>query len=311
MIVDWPDFPMRGMIEGYYGTPLSNSERIDTFLRMRFLRQNLYLYAPKDDAYTRSSWAIPYPQGLANDIASAAARANELMIDLVWGISPGYAVGENVDPGQSIQYSSDTDFERLISKVESVRSLGVRKFALLLDDIQSQFVWPNDAHVFPSMAAAHAHLLNRLQAYLSSSDPSARLLAVGTAYAEDVSNWQSYNQDLGTLLGSNIDIMWTGSSTFSRSISSGDLSVIDRLLNRNIVIWDNWPVSISALDGRSTDLAGAASGFLSNMILSQDDAHPIGDTWSIMGPLADYQWNPYAYIADVSLAEWAPLSGQF
>src|SRR4051794_39852786 len=61
---------------------------------------------------------------------------------------------------------------------------------------------------------------------------------------------------------------------------ASDMTAMNSKLHRYIVIWDNWPLGVEALSGRSADLPMTVSASLSNPILSQDNRHPISDTWS-------------------------------
>jgi hypothetical protein len=310
VIVDWPAIPLRGLIEGYYGRPLTSSERLTTLKRMGWLRQNLFLYGPKDDPYARAQWATPYPPEPARELAEAAAESERRRIDFLWSISPGYA-GTKQAPITPIQYSSDADFARLTAKIEQVRGLGVRKFSLFLDDISPELHHAADRAKFPSQAAAHAALMNRLQEYLLQKDLGARLLVVGTAYASDIKGWPQYNQELGPLLRPDIDVLWTGPLTFSLTIKASDMTTINGLLRRRVVIWDNWPLQPVALQGRSGDLADSVGGFLTNLMLSQDNKFPPSSTWLIMGTFADYGWDPSRYDPTGSLATWKAWSPRF
>src|SRR5256712_7078213 len=60
-VVDYPSFPERGIVEGFYGTPWSHQDRLEV---LRFEGQhgmNVYYYAPKDDPYHRKLWQEPHP----------------------------------------------------------------------------------------------------------------------------------------------------------------------------------------------------------------------------------------------------------
>ena len=54
--------PLRGVIEGFYGTPWQQEERLDILAFCRAEGFNAYLYAPKDDPYHREKWREPYPE---------------------------------------------------------------------------------------------------------------------------------------------------------------------------------------------------------------------------------------------------------
>ena len=69
-VADGPAFAIRGVIEGFYGTPWSDEQRLDMIDFLAAHRFNTFLYAPKDDPFLRDRWREPH----AADAAAAAAR---------------------------------------------------------------------------------------------------------------------------------------------------------------------------------------------------------------------------------------------
>ena len=62
MLIDWPDLPARGIVEGYYGAPWSFEARCSIFRFMGRNKMNTYIYAPKDDPYHHGKGCYePYP----------------------------------------------------------------------------------------------------------------------------------------------------------------------------------------------------------------------------------------------------------
>jgi hyaluronoglucosaminidase len=55
-------FPIRGVIEGYYGKPWTFEQRCDLLGFMQEHGMNSYFYAAKYDAYHRERWAELYRQ---------------------------------------------------------------------------------------------------------------------------------------------------------------------------------------------------------------------------------------------------------
>ena len=51
---------LKGVIEGFYGRPWSQSQRLELLERMQQLGLNTYLYCPKDDLKHRALWREPY-----------------------------------------------------------------------------------------------------------------------------------------------------------------------------------------------------------------------------------------------------------
>ena len=51
----------RGVIEGFYGTPWSQQNRLAQLNFYGAHKMNTYVYSPKDDPYLRAQWRDPYP----------------------------------------------------------------------------------------------------------------------------------------------------------------------------------------------------------------------------------------------------------
>jgi hypothetical protein len=289
VIADYPSFPERGIVEGFYGTPWSTQDRLDM---MRFEGQhglNVYYYAPKDDPYHRKLWREPYPPEQMNALKELvdAARAN--FVDFCFAISPGL----------SMTYSDDEDFAKLTAKLESVSKLGVSCFALFLDDVPPELQDPQDQAHFKSVAAAHVYVVNRLYRHLLSQSPENRLTVTPTTYTNA---WGSrdYIREMGAAVDPHVKLVWTGTKVVSPRITAAEAREWGQLLQRQPLLWDNFPVNdgipwrliLGPLRGRDPDLAQGVSGFISN---------PMNQAHASMIPLqtiADYLWNSRAYSPD-------------
>ena len=305
-IVDGAPFSLRGFVEGHYGAPLQPWQRACLIDRAAALRGNLYLYGPKGDPFAHQRWADPYPPDGAAALAAAAALARARDVDFAWAVSPGLQ-GGYAPPGGSISYASDEDFARLAAKVDSVRALGITRFALFLDDIDPALVYDADRAAFATPAAAHVALANRLDAYVTAAG-APHLLFVGPYYTNKLDGWQAWAAEVGATLAPGIDILWTGPAVYPDVTSADDLRAPDALFGRAVVLWNNQPRARIALTGYSPGLPAAARGFLSNTILMQEGYGFIfDDLWAIVGTLGDYAWNPAAYDPDRSLSTWDDL----
>ena len=294
VISDYPSFPERGIVEGFYGTPWSSQDRLDM---LRFEGQhgmNVYYYAPKDDPYHRKLWREPYPpeQMTALKELVDAARAN--FVDFCFAISPGL----------SMTYSDDEDFAKLTAKLESVGKLGVSCFALFLDDVPPELQNPQDQARFQSVAAAHVYVVNKLYQYLLSQSPDNRLTVTPTTYTND---WGSrdYIRELGASVDPHVKLVWTGTKVVPPQITADQAREWGKLLRRKPLLWDNFPVNdgipwrlnLGPLRGRDPDLAQEVSGFFSN---------PMNQAHASMIPLqtvADYLWNSHAYHPERALEQ--------
>ena len=305
-VVDAAPFAVRGIVEGHYGAPLEPWQRRCLLDQLVATRGNLYLYGPKDDPYAHQQWAEPYPPDAAAAISDAVAAAAARGIDFAWAVSPGLQQNYPA-PGGSISYASDADFARLAAKIDAMRALGVTRFALFLDDIDPSLVYPDDAAAFATPAAAHAALANRLDDYVTAGG-SQHLLFVGPYYTSKLDGWQSWCADAGAGLQPGIDVMWTGPAVYPDTFTVDDLVEPDRLLGRNVVIWNNVPRVVAPLTGFSGALPTAARGFLSNTILLQEGyGHDFDDLWQMVGTLGDYTWNPGAYEPWQSMDTWSAI----
>src|SRR5207245_1827923 len=84
-LVDYPDMPVRGITEGFYGPPYTTDERLSVIARMDVLRQNRFLYAPQNDDYAHDRWAESYPDDESRSLQLAVSAADSNLIDFVWG----------------------------------------------------------------------------------------------------------------------------------------------------------------------------------------------------------------------------------
>lgn len=94
---------LAGVIEGFYGQPWNQSERIELFDRMAAWGLNTYLYAPKDDMKHRAIWREAYS---ADELAQLQGLIQGCQTR---GIHFIYALG----PGLDIRYSDAGELERL------------------------------------------------------------------------------------------------------------------------------------------------------------------------------------------------------
>lgn len=303
-LIDYPGFPERGIVEGFYGDYYTRSERQLLMQMMGRLGMNTYVYGPKHDPYSHERWADPHPTEDAAAIRAAASFADSHLISFRWAISP--ARGGD----QAIKYSSDEDFERFKAKLESVRKLGVSRFAVFLDDIAEGLYWPEDRAKFPTLADAHASFLKRVSEYLRSRDPSARLLAVGTFYSSQQRGWQAYCTVLGQLVPAEVDLMWTGPYVYSLVIQSFHLTEVNSLLKRKVYLWDNAPQDLAPINRRSADLSGMVSGYVFNPVVNEGRALTPRDFFEIVGPQGDFLWNPNDYDPLASFVSWYQIRRQ-
>ena len=113
-VVDRPAMRHRGAIEGFYGSPWTQQERLDQLAFYGRFKLNTYVYAPKDDPYHRDRWREPYPPDRLADLRTLidAAAANHVRFTFA------------VSPGVSICYSDPADLDALVAKLDAVYAAG-------------------------------------------------------------------------------------------------------------------------------------------------------------------------------------------
>jgi len=291
VIADYPSFPLRGVVEGFYGRPWSQSDRLDVLRFEGQHRMNLYIYGPKDDPYHRKLWRELYPPEQLKLIGELAQVAHDNFVDFSFAVSPGL----------SMIYSSDADFKILTQKLATVQALGITNFALFLDDVPQHLVHPEDQARFHTLAEAHSQLINRLYAYLKDISPDNNLTVCPTTYTNE---WGSrdYIRELGAEVRSDIPIDWTGTEVMPRTITAGQAEQWGTNLRRKPLVWDNYPsddgnnalLNLGPLLDREPMLFTAVSGLFSN---------PMNQAHASFIPLqtqADYLWNPIVYNPQIS-----------
>jgi len=132
-----------GVIEGFYGRPWSEGQRLALFARMRGWRLGTYLYAPKDDLKHRLLWREPY------DAAELAGLSRLVEGAHAQDVAFAYALA----PGLDLRFADEEDAAALRGKVGQVLALGVRTVALLFDDVPRDLA-DADRERFTTLAAA-------------------------------------------------------------------------------------------------------------------------------------------------------------
>jgi hyaluronoglucosaminidase len=302
-------FAIRGVIEGFYGKPWSQEQRLDMLSFMSTHHLNTYVYAPKDDPYQRLRWGEPYPAAEASRMASLAQKAQEVGVKFVYSISPGLPAplpGETITPEMeraAITCSSTADREKLAAKVDQMRGFGVHTLLLSFDDVQEK-LQPADREAYGGdLARAHTELANWLLQKGRERDPQFTLWFAPTTYygLKDNPYWQT----LRTTLDKQVPVIWTGEKILSPRITTAQADEAARLLGRQPLVWDNYPVNdftysikkkpelfLGPLEGRDAKLDSHTAGWLANPML-QAEASKIA-----LATIGDYLDHPDTYRPD-------------
>jgi protein O-GlcNAcase/histone acetyltransferase len=223
---------LSGVIEGFYGPPWSQTERLELFGWMAKWGLNTYVYAPKDDLKHRALWRERYTPAESTALGAVCRACTEHGIRFVYALSPGL----------DIRYSRDTEMDSIRRRFTQVQAMGCRDFALLFDDIPDRLETEDDTR-FGSFAAAQSHVVNGAFRWLREQVPTARLLFCPTAYCGMMADRKlgggGYLERIGRELLPEIDIFWTGPDIISRELTVPHVRVAQNLLRRKPLIWDN------------------------------------------------------------------------
>ena len=295
-IRDWPTTPLRGVIEGFYGPPWSTADRLSQFDFLAAMKQNVYVYSPKDDAYLRAQWRQPYPSDQLAVIKQLVERATADHVQFTYALSPGL----------SVCYSSDSDEQALVQKFQSMWDIGVRSFAIPLDDISytswncaaDQAKWGTGGG---AAGAAQAYLLNKVQrGFIDTHPGAAPLEMVPTEYYDQADS--PYKTAIRTQLDPDVIVEWTGPGVVVPKITSAQAAAAKAVFGHDILVWDNYPVNdyttnrllLGPYTGREPGMTDYIVGVTANPMIESEPSK-IAEFTS-----GDYLWNAGSYNASAA-----------
>lgn len=287
-VIDWPDLPYRGTVEGYYGAPWSYEARKSQFEFYGRNKMNLYIYAPKDDPYHHGKGCYsPYPTEKAEEIRSLVKEAAANHVRFVWTIHPANTVKWEENDGRE-------QLDALCRKMQAMYDLGVRNFAVFVDDSFGEI----------GKAARQVQLCNYLLENFihKHSDVDQTLIMCPTGYNK---GWTTpaFLNTLGSGLHPDIRVMWTGDTVVNDITLQGQEWVNGHVM-RPTFIWWNWPcndfkrgrLSMGRAYGMDTveEMKTAMIGFVANPM-----EHAEASKTGLFG-VADYTWNITGFDSDTS-----------
>ncbi|WP_225988289.1 beta-N-acetylglucosaminidase domain-containing protein [Streptomyces lincolnensis] len=288
---DWPTAALRGVIEGFYGTPWTHTERLRQLDFYGRTKQNVYVYSPKDDDYLRARWRDPYPAAELASLKELVDRADTNHVRFTYALSPGL----------SVCYSSASDIKALTAKFDTLYAIGVRSFAVPLDDISyTKWNCAEDEKEFGTgggaAGTAQAHLLNAVWKEFSAEHTDLEPLEMVPTEYSDLAD-SPYKKALRERLDKDVVVEWTGVGVIAPTITAEQVAQAREVYGHPILVWDNYPVNdyvtsrllLGPYTGREPGVASAATGVTANPMV-QAEASRIALFTS-----AAHLWNPRAY----------------
>ncbi|RNB54365.1 protein O-GlcNAcase [Brevibacillus gelatini] len=269
-------FAVRGVIEGFYGTPWTHAERLDMIDFLHRHDYNAYFYAPKDDVFLRERWMEPHPEAAMRQLDELIASTAGRGMQFVYGVSPGL----------SMEYANPAHTELLVKKYRTMYDKGVRYFSLLFDDIPMQLLHERDVAQFAHLADAHVQTARRVYELMQEWGEPVKLVVCPTQY--NGIGKEPYIRYLGQHLPEAIDVFWTGRFVCSPYLTDGDAVRFAEYTGHKPFYWDNYPVNdlamanelhIGPLRHRDPDLWQHAAGYVANaMSLAECSKIPLATT---------------------------------
>lgn len=262
--------PLRGVVEGFYGTPWTFEDRADIIDFCRRNNLNAYVYAPKDDPYHRDQWRTPYPADKLDELSRLVALAKKNSVRFIFAVSPGL----------DLDYKDDADFQAMIRKLDALYRVGVRDFAIFFDDIKDK------------NGRAQAEFLNRVRKNLSGRYKDvAPLITVPTEYylADMIKGGKlkAYTRDFAATLDPRIVVLYTGRGVVCEGITDTEQAEVNKIFRREVGIWWNYPVNDYPLTEGGERNVKLALGAIENL--------PTGKTTAVLfNPMGQVQLSKIA-----------------
>ena len=294
-IKDYADTKIRGFIEGYYGIPWSNEDRMSLMEFGGEFKMTSYVFAPKDDPYHTSKWRQLYPADEIAEIAEMVKVGNDTKCKFVWTAHP-FMGGFN---------SNDVngEIDALLKKFDQLYSVGVRQFGVLGDDVGQL----NRQVVIQVMEAVSEWAKAKGDVYDSVFCPAG----YNHAWQGDYSELNQY--DAG--FPDDIQIFWTGEAV----CQPVEQKTLDHFKNQNAtngsrrspLFWLNWPVndingarlmmgkgSLLHTDITVSDLVGVVTNPMQEAEASKVAIFAVADySWNVKDFNDDQSWaDSFAYI---------------
>lgn len=221
--------PLRGIVEGFYGTPWQREERLDILNFCSTHGFNAYIYAPKDDPYHRAKWREAYPADKAKELAELIRFSKERQIRFIFAISPGLDIHFDGFKGFKDRLAME-------KKLQFMYDLGVRDFAVFFDDIpdkngkgQSDFLNWIDEHFIATHEEMHSLITVPTEYFY------ADMYQTGTI--------KPYSKMLSQNLNKDILVLYTGDGVASDGLTDQQFSQASTLYGHRLGIWWNYPVT--------------------------------------------------------------------
>jgi hypothetical protein len=268
--------PYLGIIEGFFGSSWSWSERAAYAYFLREHDYSFYVYAPKDESFLRKRWAEPFPEERFRELVSLSATFKAERLHFGVGLSPYEAYRDY----------GDATRRALQEKVKALNALSLDILCVLFDDMRGDL---------PNLAETQIRMLGDIRDVAT----APRIVFCPTYYSYDPIIEKcfgemptNYLEALGRGLDKSIDLFWTGEKVMSTQYPAAHLKEVAERIQRKPFLWDNYPVNdskraspflfIRGFENRGPHLKDCLSGHAVN---------PMKQPWLSHIPVATLRYN--------------------
>ena len=248
-IYDYADQKSRGIVEGYYGYPYTVEVKKDLMRYMMRFKMNTYMYGAKSDPYHSGYWKQPYPTSLTEQqkkngwlsqdmVKDLTKVSHDTKVNFIWAIHPGNDIMNN---GAVVR--------DVMSKFDKMYHLGVRQFAVFVDDVGVPNADAEMARSAQNVAKIQKEIEKKYNVnYTAAVDTVRPLHFVPQVYC---SSWVGEDQrkrffkSLKDNLPQNVTVYTTGWGVWSVP-NQGDFNLTARELGRPAAWWWNYPCNDNA-----------------------------------------------------------------
>lgn len=280
---DFAQAEWRGFIEGYYGIPWSNKNRISLMEFGRQFKMNSYIFAPKDDPYHSAEWRTPYPADKLQTMKDLADAGLKYKVDFTWAIHP--FMNDPIRFDENYQ----NDLQCILNKYEQLYQIGVKHFGLSADDIYGQSITAED----------QLRLVCDLDSWCKSKGDVKKLVFVPQCYQKGREG-QYFDVYWNTMKKApqSVDLMWTGDDVYAPA-SQSTFDYFTSVSDHKAYMWWNFPVNDYAKNhlvmGPTYGLIPGVNNFIGLVSnpMQQAQASKVA-----LFSVANYLWNNKNYNAD-------------
>lgn len=289
LIKDFSDGHWRGFIEGYYGIPWSNENRMSLMEFGGDFKMNAYIFAPKDDEYHSLKWREPYPSEKLTEIKEMVEVGAASKNKFIWTIHPFLH--------NAIQFKDEAKYQEdlatIITKFEQLYDVGVRQFGVLGDDAAE------------GEASDQVRLMNDLEEWRLEKGDVYSFIFVPKVYTKESAGGDVHNEYLNTIaqMPESTEIMWTGDVVVG-DVNKETFDFFEEAVGREAFMWLNWPVndinSKRLLMGKGEMLDSSVTNFRGIVTNPMQEAQA---SKVALFAIADYGWNRADFDMDKSWAD--------